>query len=147
MKNEVIELAIKIRSIYEQGSSEEFSLFMGSFQFPKNSCEGASRVFAHIITTRFPDCNIHVVEGYDYPNDDRHYWVQIDDLIYDLTCDQFNISPKIILGERTTPLITKYNDLEFISGRDIFENWSPGGRYNKLDTLGYVEYHLERTYK
>jgi len=145
MKSEIVELAKKIRSIYEQGAAEGFSLFMGSFQFPKNSCEGASRVFAHIVTRRYPSCKVHVVEGYDQPVDDRHYWVLIDDLAYDLTCDQFSGFSAPILGECSNPLIKKYSDLELFDGEDIFQNWSPGERYDKLETLGYVEHYLGQT--
>ena len=145
MKNEIVELAQKIRLIYEKANFEGFSLFMGSFQFPKNSCEGASRVFAYVVNKCYPSCNVQVVEGYDFPTNERHYWVQIDGLIYDLTCDQFSGFSSPIIGESKTPLSKKYNNLEFFEGEDIFQNWSPGGRYDKLKTLGYVEHYLKCT--
>ena len=143
MKSEIEDLAKLIRLIYEKGNKEDFPLFMGSFQFPKASCEGSSRIFSHIISKKYPKSKIHVVEGYDYPNDDRHYWVVVDKLTYDLTCDQFEGFSTPILGESSNPLISRFNDLGIISGDDIFENWTPGGRYDKFATLEYVEHYLE----
>lgn len=144
MTSEVIELAKKVRSIYEKGSQEGFSLFMGSFQFPKNSCEGASRVFAHIVNKIYPTCEVQVVEGYDYPNDERHYWTVVDGLVYDLTSDQFDSLSTPLLGVSYTPLSKKFSDLEFFVNEQIFQSWFPGGRYDKFLTLGYVEHHLAR---
>ncbi|HIF9122062.1 TPA: hypothetical protein ACX6O4_002528 [Photobacterium damselae] len=142
MTSEVIELAKKVRSIYEKGSQNGFPLFMGSFQFPKNSCEGASRVFAHIVKRIYPQCEVQVVEGYDYPNDERHYWVLVDGLVYDLTSDQFDDFSAPLLGVNDTPLSEKFSDLEFFVNKQIFQDWFPGGRYDKVQTLSYVEIHL-----
>ncbi|RQW61112.1 hypothetical protein EES38_21205 [Vibrio viridaestus] len=144
MTREIIELAKKVRSIYEKGSQDRFSLFMGSFQFPKNSCEGASRVFAHIVKKTYPQCDVKVVEGYDYLNDERHYWTLVDGWIYDLTSDQFDGFSAPLFGVIQTPLSEKFNDLEFFNNEQIFQDWYPGGRYDKLQTLAYVEDHLAR---
>ncbi len=145
MKREIDELGRKIRSIYEHGASEDFPLFMGSSQFPKNSCEGASIVFAHIVSNRYPSCKVELVEGYDHQNDDRHYWVLVDDLVYDLTCDQFNGFSNTIIGGTSNPLTKGYSDLKIFKGADVFQNWNPGESYDKLSTLEYVEHHLSST--
>lgn len=142
MTSEVIELAKKVRFIYEKGSQERFPLFTGSFQFPNNSCEGASRVFAHIVKSTYPTCDVQVVEGYDYPSDERHYWTVVDGLVYDLTSDQFDGFSTPLLGVSETPLSEKFSDSELFVNEKIFQNWFPGGRYDKLKTLGYVEHHL-----
>jgi hypothetical protein len=144
MKSEIVDLGMKIRSIYEQGAADKFALFMGSFEFPKNSCEGASRVFAHIVNTLYPSCEIHLVEGCDHPSDDRHYWVLVDGLVYDLTCDQFEGFSTIILGNSSNPLSKKFSPLETFEEADIFQNWSVYEPYNKLKTLDYVKYSLAR---
>ena len=34
---------------------------------------------------------------------------------------------------------TKYCDLEVHSGDDIYQNWNPGGRYDKIAAVGFVE--------
>ncbi|WP_024612748.1 hypothetical protein [Pseudoalteromonas sp. TB64] len=143
MKSKIDDLARKLRLIYKQGSAEKFPLFMGSFQFPTASCEGSSRFFAHIVSQRYPESKVFVVEGYYHPNDDRHYLVLVDKLTYDLTCDQFDGFTVPILGESSTPLISKFNDIDILAGADVFENWNPGGRYDKLATLEYVENSLK----
>ncbi|QUM89531.1 hypothetical protein HWV03_12335 [Moritella sp. 36] len=143
MKSEIEDLGRQLRLIYEKGSKECFPLFMGSFQFPKASCEGSSRIFAHIVNKRYPKSKVYVVEGYDRPNNDRHYWVQVDRLVYDLTCDQFDGFSIPILGENCAPLISKFSDLDILADDEIFENWNPGGRYDKAATLEYVEHYLE----
>jgi len=143
MKSEIENLGRRLRLIYEQGSKEGFSLFMGAFQFPIGSCEGSSRIFAHIVKKRHPKSKVCVIEGYDRPNDDRHYWVLVDKLAYDLTCDQFDDFPFPIFGESSTTLFSKFSDIDILTDDDIFENWTPGGRYDKLSTLEYVERYLE----
>ena len=143
MKREIDDLARKLRLIFEQSIEKKFPLFMGSFQFPTASCEGSSRIFAHIVSLRYPESKVVVVEGYDHPNDDRHFWVQVDKLTYDLTCDQFDDLTTPIFGESSTPLISKFNEIEILAGADIFENLNPGGRYDKFATLEYVEHCLE----
>lgn len=144
MKTEVIELAEKVRSIYEKASQEDFSLFMGSYEFPKNSCEGASRVFAHIVKQTYPSCDVRVIEGYDYDNHEWHYWAEIDGLIYDLTSDQFDGFSNPLLGTNENRLSEQFSQLTLIINEQIFDNWGPGERYDKHQALGYVQDHLAR---
>ena len=115
MKNDVVCLAKKVRAIYEHGLKVKFDLFPGSFQFPKDSCEGASRVFAHIAGLSFPQCKVELIEGYDFPNNERHYWVLVDNMVYDLTCDQFDGFTKPILGESGTPFSTNLDSHHLIT--------------------------------
>ena len=142
MTSELVALAKKVRSIYEKASQEDFLLFMGSFEFPENCCEGASRVFAHIVKNRFPSSEVQVVEGCDYHNDECHYWTVIDGLVYDLTSDQFDGYSAPLLGVSYTPLSEKFSDLEVISDEKIFHEWSPGSSYDKYQTLDYLEKYL-----
>ncbi|USD39496.1 hypothetical protein [Ferrimonas sp. SCSIO 43195] len=140
MKSELIELANEMRSIFEQARKECVALFVGSFRFPNRGCEGACRYFAHRVMTQYPECRVSVVEGYDRRSDERHFWVVVDDRVYDLTCDRFEGVSAPILGEQDTPLSQRFKELKFIEGGAIFDNWNPGERFQKARVLRYIHY-------
>ncbi|MGZ5600882.1 MAG: hypothetical protein ACXWFX_09830, partial [Methylobacter sp.] len=86
----IVEFAKIIRSNYEKQREE---LGIPFFQeFPENCCEGASFFFGHIAQDMFPNETIEIVKGYRFydKRDEYHYWVEINDVIFDLTADQFN---------------------------------------------------------
>lgn len=145
MNSNILELAEQVRAIYEKGKEDKFSLFMGSFQFPRNSCEGSSRIFGHIVKKLYSDADVQVIKGYCYSKNEYHYWTLVNGLVYDLTCDQFKGFTSVILGEERTPLLEYFNDIEIFTGVNIFDKWTLGGEYDKLQTLEYVERHLKRT--
>ena len=144
MNYEILELAEQVRAIYEKSKEDKFPLFMGSLQFPKNSCEGSSRVFGHFVKNLHSEADVKIVQGYCYSKNEYHYWTLVNKLVYDLTCDQFKGCTSIILGEEGTPLSEKFNDIVKFTGEDIFDKWSPGGEYDKFQTIEYVEKHLKR---
>lgn len=144
MNYEVLELAEQIRAIYEKSKEDKFPLFMGSFQFPKNSCEGASRVFGYLVKNLHLNADVQVIKGYCYSKNEYHYWTLVNELVYDLTCDQFDEFSSVILGEERTPLSEEFNNTEIFIGENIFDNWWLGGDYDKFQTIEYVEKHLKR---
>lgn len=144
MNYEILELAEQVRAIYEKSREDKFPLFMGSLQFPKNSCEGSSRVFGYLVKNLHLEADVQIIEGYCYSKNEYHYWALVNGLVYDLTCDQFKGFTSIILGEERTPLSEKFNDIEVFTGEDIFDKWNPGSEYDKFQTIEYVERYLKR---
>lgn len=147
MNYDIIELAKQIRVIYEKAREDKFSLFMGSFQFPKSSCEGSSRVFAYIVKKLYLEAEVQIIEGYCYSKNRYHYWKLVNGLVYDLTCDQFEGFNSVILGDERTLLSEEFGDIEIFTEENIFDNWNPGSEYDKFQTIEYIERHLKREYK
>ncbi len=55
--------------------------------FPKGACEITSYIYAKLLHEQMPCKDIKLVSGsYD---GESHYWVNVNDLVYDLTFDQF----------------------------------------------------------
>lgn len=145
MNYEILELAEQVRAIYEESKEDKFPLFMGSFQFPQNSCEGSSRVFGYLVKKLYLDADVQIIEGYCYSRNEYHYWALVNGLVYDLTCDQFKGFTSVILGEERTPLSEEFDDIEVFTGENIFDKWTLGGDYDKFQTIECVERHLKRT--
>jgi len=143
MNYEILELAKQVRAIYDKSRREKFPLFIGSLQFPRNSCERASRVFGHLVKNIHPNADVKIVAGYCYSKNEYHYWALVNELVYDLTCDQFNGFSSIILGEERTLLSEEFNSIEIFTGENVFDNWYLGGDYDKIKTIEYVEKYLK----
>ncbi len=99
------ELAKKLMAILvNEGQCEELGSVIDSeskripfiHSFPKNSCEYTSYFLAKIYKENF-GCKSLVVNG--TCGGEEHYWVEVDDKIYDITIGQFCGQPAILLGE------------------------------------------------
>ena len=58
-------------------------------RFPFNSCETTSLLFGKLIKSLDPSKNIFFIEGKCKNGGGRHFWLEIDNLCFDLTADQF----------------------------------------------------------
>jgi hypothetical protein len=96
----LIKLAKSLRTIFEERHKELDIPFF--YNFPKNSCEGASMFFGHIAKVMCPEMNISIVKGFRvFEEDDEgyHFWVEINNRIFDLTSDQFDEAKEPIINE------------------------------------------------
>lgn len=57
--------------------------------FPCNCCRGTSVYSGLIANKYFSEHKINIVSGTNPDQSNGHYWIEIDDKIYDLTIDQF----------------------------------------------------------
>ena len=64
--------------------------------FPKNCCEYASIFFGIIAKKNRPKSEVMLIEGKH--RNERHFWLSIDGLIYDITADQFIEHSKPLIG-------------------------------------------------
>lgn len=88
----VIRLSQNIREILEKNHKKLDSMgFPFFFDFPKNCCQGASLLLGLEAQKHFLNSHINIVLGSTRKAEERqyHYWVEIDNKIYDLTIDQF----------------------------------------------------------
>ncbi len=105
----MIKFAQLLRALFEtHKNSVDFPFFE---DFPKNSAEGASVYLAFMASEKYPTLPIDVVYA---SNDvgDRHYWVEVNGQIYDITADQFEGITAPIYGESTSPLQERFPQSE-----------------------------------
>ncbi|EOW1267108.1 hypothetical protein PPN86_12410 [Proteus mirabilis] len=60
--------------------------------FPVNSCQGSSILLGLEASQNFSTSKVEIVLGSTRKRDVHHYWVEIDNKVYDLTIDQFSSS-------------------------------------------------------
>ena len=81
------QLAIKTRKYLEE-NCKSVDLHMVR-RFPFNSCETTSLLLGKIIKSLYPSKNVYFVDGECKSGGGRHFWLEIDNLCFDLTADQF----------------------------------------------------------
>ncbi|OCH18776.1 hypothetical protein A6E03_19600 [Aliivibrio sp. 1S128] len=84
----VISFSEKVRLVFEQNKKAIDLPFFHSF--PQNSCESSVCFHAMLVREKFPNMQLEVVLGSNQMNDEHHYWLEVDGLAFDLTCDQFD---------------------------------------------------------
>jgi len=77
--------------------------------FPKNCCEEASLILGSLLKDEYPSVNVKYVEGQNQ-NGQLHYWIEADDLIFDITVDQFSNIPNPLFGKKQHPLIVEFSE-------------------------------------
>lgn len=77
--------------------------------FPRNCCEGASSFLAFYLMDKFPKKEVYVIHGKSSDGYENHYWVEVDDLIYDLTADQFDEIDEPIYGAKYHPMSSLFS--------------------------------------
>ncbi|MBO1894214.1 hypothetical protein HNW13_000140 [Shewanella sp. BF02_Schw] len=101
MVSKLSDFAIQFRAVLDTHSS---SIGLPHFyNFPRNCCEGVSVYFAFYTMQMFPSVNVEVVHSRN-SDDEHHYWVEIDGLIFDLTADQFDECNAPIIAQASSPL-------------------------------------------
>lgn len=87
----LIKLASDLRRILEKTHAKLDRMgFPHFYNFPVNCCQGSSILLGLEASQKFPASKIEVVLGSTRKRDIHHYWVEIDNKIYDLTIDQFS---------------------------------------------------------
>ncbi|HHR6573946.1 TPA: hypothetical protein ACS8DH_001394 [Providencia alcalifaciens] len=90
---EHIKLASDLREILERTHTKLDSMGFPHFSdFPVNSCQGGSILLGLEASQNFSTSKVEIVLGSTRKRDVHHYWVEIDNKVYDLTIDQFSSS-------------------------------------------------------
>lgn len=114
----MISTSQKIRKLFELARGNiDLPYFSG---FPMNACEGASLFLGAILKERFPSSHIEYLKGYD-ENGAIHFWLEIDDLVFDITADQFSEIEFPLFGVAHQPLVAIYSDIERQEITDAFK--------------------------
>ena len=105
----MIEFAKSVRHVFENNKDTIDLPFL--YDFPINSCEAVSTYFAFLVMEEFPQASVKVVHGWNN-DDEHHYWVEIDGLVYDITADQFPEVSQAYYGLSANPLLSIFNQTE-----------------------------------
>ncbi|MGJ8694191.1 MAG: hypothetical protein ACSHW0_17115 [Thalassotalea sp.] len=83
--------AVKLRQQIELVKTENLPLFSSSF--PINACKHSSLLFCYHLGLKGVDYPLSVIFGISSTRHDEigHWWIEVGDLIIDLTADQFNL--------------------------------------------------------
>ncbi|WP_274369228.1 hypothetical protein [Morganella morganii] len=87
----VIKSASDLRKILERDYTKLDSMgFPFINMFPYDCCRGNSVFLALIANKYYPKNTVHVVLGKTRDKSKGHYWVEINDKVYDITIEQFS---------------------------------------------------------
>ena len=135
----MIEASKKIRILFDtvKGGID----LPGFNNFPKNSCEGAALFLGAILKKHFPSSPILYVKGEDN-NGASHYWLESENLIYDITADQFTQLQEPIFGESKQPLINLFPILTKVPVLEALEKSDVTTETYKKTMLMNLDYYL-----
>jgi len=114
----MISTSQKIRKLFELAEGNiDLPYFTG---FPTNACEGASLFLGAILKEKFATSHIEYLKGYD-ENGAIHFWLEVDDLVFDITADQFPEIESPLFGATHQSLADIYSDIERQEITDAFK--------------------------
>jgi len=129
---EIFQSTVRFRRFIERVDSCRWgreSTFRKFHHFPRGCCVITSHLLARYLIR---DCVVkdvvNIVHG-DHPQDGGHYWVQINDLIIDITADQFDAmsEKQVIVG--TSGWHSNCSIYEISTEMFDFTNVDEGGDY------------------
>ncbi len=98
-------LAEKIYSFFCQYKDEINLPWFSSF--PKNCCESASIFLGKAIKEAIPDSDIFYVKG-ESVDGESHYWLEVNNLVVDITIEQFEGESSPIYSAGNHPLSDEF---------------------------------------
>ncbi|EAP1628499.1 hypothetical protein FNY12_27175, partial [Salmonella enterica] len=88
--NEIKEEAVKFRRLIESCDKKNTSLVIDCF--PVMSCKLTSMLLSYHFLTLWPELELKGVSAATGKNSQiTHYWLEIDNIVVDITGDQYNI--------------------------------------------------------
>tara|TARA_R110000744_G_scaffold340247_5_gene445480 strand:+ start:1588 stop:1992 length:405 start_codon:yes stop_codon:yes gene_type:complete len=107
----MIDVAKKLRAYLEINHHDVKLPFI--HKFPKDCCEVTTLVLYLAISKVKENMSYFVGKGYDRENDIRHYWLESDDGIIDITADQFG--KELLYSSNGGWVHNKFSDYELIA--------------------------------
>jgi hypothetical protein len=108
----------------ERNQKERIFDYRFGHSYPKNSCESVSLILTYLLEEKYQLDTVTIIQGTRRDVDEHHYWVIVDDLIYDLTVHQFPGQSPIIGGQTHTPFLDEFPDREIERGRNFVDRAS-----------------------
>lgn len=142
-----IDIAEKLRKCFDEHYNEIARNIDFQFHtFPHNSCEGASVLLGGVLRRKINTEEIFIINIYSHTLRGQHYFVEFEDLYYDLTFDQFGLNKDIIIGEEKKYLdsiTTKtYSKIKVIDFLNEFYLQSENNKFNTEQAIQNLMYHI-----
>ncbi|XPF93219.1 hypothetical protein ACM9HF_14475 [Colwellia sp. RE-S-Sl-9] len=115
----LIKFSKNIRCIFESKKDQIDLPFF--YSFPKNSCQSATCFHAILVREKFQ--HMQVVHGYNREGDENHYWLEVEGLVFDITCDQFETISIPIYGVKAHPMAAYFNHVNRFSVVNFVVNY------------------------
>lgn len=129
-KNEIYNIAISFRmAIIKAKQNKEFNNKDRMFNFPRGCCDDSCDLLAYYLHDRY---QIHakqvngVYRDNDFYNTTNHAWLTVNDIIIDITADQFPSLIEYVNGiyvGSDSEFYRQLDDIKFIDNCDIKENF------------------------
>ncbi|MEM5477139.1 hypothetical protein [Pacificibacter sp. AS14] len=86
--------------------------------YPWNCCELVAVHLGSVLRNANPHKEVQIVRAYNSSTDGLHYWVEMDNLVLDLTAHQFDEFWEPLVCKKPSPLENRFPDIERISSSD-----------------------------
>ena len=100
--------------------------------FPKNCCEVVTAFLSHTLHKKYPGARVVRVQGEDPLHNEAHFWVEVNDLVIDPTCQQFQSYIKPLVGDRPSPLTERFSKIEEQSPEQAWDVFMKNEVLNRL---------------
>ena len=110
-------------------------------KFPCDCCEIVSYIFAKIIYDKYPASQILIVEARDI-KDEIHFWVNVNDYVYDLTSHQFSSCSRPIIGATENPLSSQFSNIKIVTFLIAFKNYDLTQKSKFIDSINLLNTHI-----
>lgn len=88
------------------------------YKFPESCCELISVHLGLTLKKANPHQKVQVVKAYNRSSNKWHFWVEVDNLVLDLTAHQFGQYSGPLVCPKPSPLESSFPDIERISPRE-----------------------------
>ncbi|MDS1828853.1 hypothetical protein QX223_21455 [Vibrio vulnificus] len=103
-------LAEKLRCYLEE-NRKELDLHRVRL-FPRGSCETTSLLLGKIIQDEYPNEDVYFIEGTNSSYYEKHFWIEVGSLTFDLTADQFDEVDAPSYGNPIKEIQTRFDKVE-----------------------------------
>lgn len=91
-------------------------------RYPFGCCEIVSTHWGLALQTEFPIFSIQIAQAYDRDNNEWHYWVELENIVLDLTAHQFDQYDAPLVVYIPSPLEKRFPDVKRFAPCEAEEN-------------------------
>ncbi|WP_298916767.1 hypothetical protein [uncultured Roseobacter sp.] len=86
--------------------------------YPRGCCELVAVHLGSVLENENPHKEVQIVRAYNRNSNDWHYWVEMGNMVLDLTAHQFEQYREPLICAKPSPLEVRFPDIERISASD-----------------------------
>lgn len=126
LTTDLVQYADSVNSVFRDSKqTERLPCF---HRYPESCCEYASAYLGIALETRYPDYPVKVVRAYNHSNNCWHFWVEVGEIVVDITAYQFDGHKTPLVCQRPNPLAQQFPDdvarLTPYAAKEALYRWS-----------------------